>query len=57
MRRISRVHRIPVAYVTGEAGNEEADRKAGMMVYGGRVWQFLDQVTPAGNRQEYPIHL
>lgn len=37
-------------------GNKIADRKAGMMVYRGRVSQLPDQVTPAGIRQEYRIH-
>ena len=40
---------------TGIAGNEAVDRKESIIVYRGRVGQLLDQATPAGIRQEYPI--
>ena len=33
-----------------------ADRKANIATYGGRVMARPDKVTPAGIRQEFPIH-
>lgn len=41
---------------SGVAGNEAADPKANLAVYGSRVRALPDKVTPAGIRQEYPIH-
>ena len=40
----------------GVRGNEEADRRANPMAYGGRVVGRPDRVTPAGIRHEFPIH-
>ena len=40
----------------GIRGNEIADRKAKLRAYGGRVTQAVNQVTPAGIRQDHPIH-
>lgn len=37
-------------------GNEEADRRANLRAYGGRVMQCTDVMTPAGVRQDHPIH-
>lgn len=37
-------------------GNEEADRRANIEAYGGRGMALPSQVTPAGIRQEYPVH-
>ena len=36
--------------------NEEADRKANIAAYGGRVMARPGKVTPAGIRQAFPIH-
>lgn len=41
---------------TGVSGNEAADRKASIAAYVGRAGALLDQITPAGIRQEYPMH-
>ena len=41
---------------SGVRGNEEADRRANLIAYEGRVVGRPDRVTPAGIRQEFPIH-
>lgn len=41
---------------SGVAGNEAADRKVNIAVYGGRVAARPDRVTPAGIRQAFLIH-
>lgn len=41
---------------SGVEVNEEANRKANIAAYGGRVGALWDQVTPAGIRQEYTMH-
>lgn len=46
-------------WVRGHAGvwgNEEADRRANLRAYGGRVMQCVERMTPAGIRQDFPIH-
>jgi len=40
----------------GEEGNEEADKRAEMEVEMGRRVGGADIATPAGIRQEFPIH-
>lgn len=48
-----------IAWVKGHygvVGNEEADRRANTRAYGGRVMGLADVMTPAGIRQDYPIH-
>ena len=40
----------------GVRGNEIADRKANMRAYGGRVMNRENRITPAGIRQDHPIH-
>ena len=37
-------------------GNEDADRRANLRAYGGRVTGKADIITPAGIRQDFPIH-
>ena len=37
-------------------GNEAADRRAKLKAYGGRVMNVISQITPAGIRQDHPIH-
>ena len=41
---------------SGVQGNEEADRRANLKAYGGRVMQRISVMTPAGIRQDHPIH-
>ena len=41
---------------SGVKGNEEADQKANIRAYGGRVAGRADVVTPAGIRHDFPIH-
>lgn len=41
---------------SGVKGNEAADRKAKLRAYGGRVMQVAERITPAGIRQDFPIH-
>ena len=41
---------------SGIKGNEAADRRANVRAYGGRVMQLEDKITPAGIRQDFPIH-
>ena len=42
---------------SGVEGDEAVDRKANIRAYGGRVMARVDRVTPAGIRQEFPIHM
>ena len=41
---------------SGIKGNEAADRRAKLKAYGGRVMNEASQITPAGIRQDHPIH-
>ena len=41
---------------SGVSGNEMADRKAKLRAYGGRVMNQVSKITPAGIRQDHPIH-
>ena len=41
---------------SGVKGNEEADRRANLRAYGGRVMQLTEKITPEGIRQDFPIH-
>lgn len=41
---------------SGIAGNEEADKRAKLRAYGGRVMNRASRITPAGIRQDHPIH-
>ena len=41
---------------TGVLGNEKADRKANLRAYSGRVMQAAQEITPAGIKQDFPIH-
>ena len=41
----------------GNVGNEEADRRAKLRAYGGRVMQSVNLITPAGIRHDHRIHL
>ena len=45
---------------SGVRGNEKAgrvaDRVANLRAYGGRVAGKVDKITPAGVRQDFPIH-
>ena len=41
---------------TGVKGNEAAHRRAKLRAYGGRVMQVANKITPAGIRQDHPIH-
>ena len=48
-----------LAWVKGHAGiewNMQADRRANLRGYGGRVMGLTDVMTPAGIRQDFPIH-
>ena len=40
----------------GNMGNEEADRRAKLRAYGGRVMQGVNLITPAGIRADHRIH-
>ena len=41
---------------SGVAGNEEADKRAKLRAYGGRVTGGINKITPAGIRQDHPLH-
>ena len=41
---------------SGIVGNEEADKRAKLRAYGGRVMNQVSKITPAGIRQDHPIH-
>ena len=41
---------------SGVKGNEDADRKANLKAYGSKVVGRADVITPAGIRQDFPIH-
>lgn len=41
---------------SGIKGNEVADRRAKLKAYGGRVMNETSKITPAGIRQDHPIH-
>ena len=46
-------------WVKGHSGvkdNVDADQKANLRAYGGRVVGRTDIITPAGIRHNYPIH-
>ena len=49
-------HRRKADIYAGIAGNEKADRMAKLRAYGGRVMQIEQKITPAGIRQDFPIH-
>ena len=40
----------------GNKGNEEADKKAKLRAYGGRVMQSANLITPVGIRHDHRIH-
>ena len=40
----------------GIRGNEEADKRANLRAYGGRVMQAANRITPAGIRHDHLIH-
>lgn len=41
---------------SGVAGNEDADRRANLRAYGGRVTGMPNVITPAGIRHDFRIH-